>query len=145
MLIKKADDIKASEITDQKVYLNRRTFIRGAALAGTTAATALLYRKLNTVSLENPAREKLAAVRNSPSDESMRQGFVTNEKLTPIEDITNYNNFYEFSTHKQGVARASRGFVTKPWSVQVDGLVNKPGTFDLDELLRFPLEERIYR
>jgi sulfoxide reductase catalytic subunit YedY len=65
--------------------------------------------------------------------------------LTPIEDITNYNNFYEFSTNKQGVAAEARGFVTKPWNVSVGGLVNKPTTFDLEELLKFPLEERIYR
>ncbi len=145
MLIKKAHDIKSSEITDKKVYLNRRTFLRGAALAGTTAATALLYRKLNPASQEKPAGEKLVNIRNLPTDDSLRQGFVTKEELTPIEDITNYNNFYEFSTDKQGVARASRGFVTRPWSVQVDGLVNKPGTFDFEELLRFPIEERVYR
>ena len=70
---------------------------------------------------------------------------MVTDNLTPIEDITNYNNFYEFSTDKQAVARESKGFVTRPWSVSVDGLVNKPKTFDLEELLRFPLEERIYR
>ena len=80
-----------------------------------------------------------------PSGESVRRGFPANEKLTPIEDITNYNNFYEFSTNKQSVASESRGFVTKPWAVSVEGLVNKPKTFDLDELLRFPQEERVYR
>ncbi len=145
MLIKKADDIKSSEITDKSVYLNRRNFLRGATLAATTAATALVYRKLNPAAEENPAGEKLTSIRNVPTGESIRKGFVTNEELTPIEDITNYNNFYEFSTSKRGVATASRGFVTRPWSVQVDGLVNKPGTFDLEELLRFPFEERIYR
>src|SRR5262249_53914538 len=66
------------------------------------------------------------------------------DKLTPIEDITNYNNFYEFGTSKS-VAAAAKGFVTRPWSIEVGGLVNKPGVFDLDEILRFPLEERVYR
>jgi sulfoxide reductase catalytic subunit YedY len=67
------------------------------------------------------------------------------EKLTPLEDITNYNNFYEFSSNKASVASASRGFVTRPWTVSVGGLVNKPTSFDLDELLRFPQEDRVYR
>ncbi len=145
MLIKKPEDIKSSEITDKKVYLNRRSFMRGAALVATTAATTLLYRKLNPSAEEKPAGEKLISVQNAPDDEALRQGFKVTDKLTPIEDITNYNNFYEFSTDKQGVAREAKRFVTRPWSVVVDGYVNRPGTFDLDELLRFPLEERIYR
>jgi len=62
-----------------------------------------------------------------------------------LEDITNYNNFYEFSTSKGSVASAAKGFVTRPWTVSVEGMVNKPRTFDLDELVKFPLEERIYR
>jgi sulfoxide reductase catalytic subunit YedY len=145
MLIKKPDDIKSSEITDKKVYLNRRLFMRGAALAATTAATSLLYRKLNPPPVERPKGEALLTVENAAADERISEGFTTNEKLTSIEDITNYNNFYEFSTDKQGVASAARGFVTKPWTVAVDGLVNKPKTFDLDELLKFPIEERVYR
>jgi sulfoxide reductase catalytic subunit YedY len=145
MLIKKPDDIKSSEITDKKVYLNRRLFMRGAALAVTTAATGLLYRKLNPAPAERPKGEALVTVENAAADERIREGFTTNEKLTSIEDITNYNNFYEFSTDKQGVASAAKGFVTRPWTVAVDGLVNKPKTFDLDELLQFPIEERVYR
>jgi sulfoxide reductase catalytic subunit YedY len=86
------------------------------------------------VTIEKPAPDKRAS-----------EGFTVNEPLTSIEDITNYNNFYEFSTNKQSVATASRGFVTRPWSVAVGGLVNKPTTFDLDELLRVPQEERVYR
>ena len=145
MLIKKPEDIKSSEITDQKVYLNRRLFLRGAALVATTAATGLLYRKLNPAAEEKPAGDKLVSVQTAPTDEAIRQGFKVTDNLTPIEDITNYNNFYEFSTNKQGVAREAKRFVTRPWSVVIDGYVNKPRTFDLEELLRFPLEERIYR
>src|SRR3989441_7769763 len=144
MLIKKPVDIKFSQITAKRVYLNRRLFMRGAALAATTAATALLYRKLNPPPLETPKGDKLGNV-SKPSSESASKGFTVREKLTAIEDITNYNNFYEFSTNKQSVASESRGFVTKPWAVSVEGLVNKPKTFDLDELLRFPQEERVYR
>ena len=145
MLIKKPDEIKSSEITDKTVYLNRRLFMRGAALLGTTAATALLYRRLNQPTAEKPAGEKLANITQAPQDERLRQGFTVNEKLTPIEDITNYNNFYEFSTDKQSVASEAKGFITKPWNVVVDGLVNRPTTFGLEELLKFPLEERVYR
>jgi len=145
MLIKKPEDIKSSKITDKKVYLNRRLFMRGAALVATTAATGLLYRKLNPAAEEKPAGDKLVSVQTSPTHEAIRQGFKVTDNLTSIEDITNYNNFYEFSTNKQGVAREAKRFVTRPWSVVVDGYLNKPRTFDLDELLRFPLEERIYR
>ncbi len=145
MLIKKPEDIKSSEITDKKVYLNRRTFTRGAALVATTAATSLLYRKLNPSAEEKPAGDKLLSVQQTSAEEAVRQGFKVTDNLTPIEDITNYNNFYEFSTDKRGVAREAKRFVTRPWSVVVDGYVNKPRTFDLEELLRFPLEERIYR
>ncbi len=145
MLIKRPDSIKSSEITDKKVYLNRRFFMRGAALAATTVATGALYRRLNSPAVEKSAGEKLANVAQLASDDAVRQGFRVNEKLTTLEDITNYNNFYEFSTDKRGVAVASRGFVSKPWQVLVGGLVNKPTTFDLDDLLKFPLEERIYR
>lgn len=138
------NEIKSSEITDKKGYLNRRLFIRGAVLATTTAATGLLYRKLNPAGVEKPPGEALAVQKTSTVDQ-VRNGFRTNEKLTAIEDITNYNNFYEFSTSKQGVATAAAGFVTKPWDVSVGGLVNKPQTFGLEELLKFPQEERIYR
>ena len=139
------NDIKSNEITDKKTYLNRRLFMRGAALATTTAATGLLYRKLNPPAVEKPKGDTLVTVANSATGNRARDGFTTNEKLTDIANITNYNNFYEFSTSKEGVAAAATGFITKPWNVSVDGLVNKPTTFGLEELLKFPQEERIYR
>lgn len=145
MLIKKPEDIKASEITDQKTYLNRRLFIRAAALAGTATASTLLYRKLNPPPAEQPSGVKLIESSRLPDQEAIEQGYRLKDPLTPIGDITNYNNFYEFSTSKDGVAYAAKGFVTRPWTVSVAGLVNKPRTFDLDELLKFPLEERVYR
>ncbi len=145
MVIKQPDEIKSSEITDKKVYLNRRAFMRAAALAGTTVATGLIYRKLNPPIAGKVQGEPLLSVTQPASDEAVSQGFKVNEKLTALEDITNYNNFYEFSTNKKSVAVEARGFVTRPWTVVVDGLVNKPTTFDIDQLLKFPLEERIYR
>ncbi len=144
MLIKKPDDIKSSEITDEKTYLSRRTFMRLAALAATTTATGLLYRKFAVRPRIIRPSVKIAdlqkqATTNAPS-------WATNEKPTSFEDITNYNNYYEFSTSKSGVAEEAQGFVTRPWTVTVEGLVNKPKVYDFDEILRIsPPEERIYR
>jgi sulfoxide reductase catalytic subunit YedY len=146
MLIRKPDDIKSREITDEKVYLNRRLFLRGAILAGSVTATGFLYRKLNVPDAVVTEQPKIADVIKAASDEGMRSAFKVNEALTSFEDITNYNNFYEFSPVKESVAGAARGFVTRPWTVEVGGLVNKPKTFDLDDLLKLsPPEERIYR
>jgi len=141
MLIKKADDIKSSEITPQNLYLSRRLFIRGAALAGGAVATGLVYRYFTGHGDVAQSGEKIADLQPPPQ--------ITppiNEKLTPYEDITHYNNFYEFSTDKLEVASKARRFVTRPWTVTVEGLVQKPRTFDIDDLLRIsPPEERIYR
>ena len=133
------------KVTDKSVYLNRRTFMRGAVLAGTATASTLLYRRLNPPPPEKVDGDKLATTENAPKEEAIKEGYSVADTLTPLEAITNYNNFYEFDTSKGGVARAAKGFVTRPWAVTVEGLVNKPKVFDLDELLRFPLEERIYR
>ena len=143
MLIKKSSDIKSSEITDEQVYLNRRLFMRGAILAGSVAATGFIYRKLNPPAAEIPQGQTIH-VESAPAVNTA-SGFKTDEPLTPLADITNYNNFYEFSTEKRAVAAAAKGFATKPWAVSVDGLVNKPKTFDLDDLLKIDQEERIYR
>ncbi|HEY3135116.1 MAG TPA: protein-methionine-sulfoxide reductase catalytic subunit MsrP [Blastocatellia bacterium] len=141
MLIKKPDDIKGSEITDKKSYLTRRLFIRGAALAGSTIATGLIYRHFTSHSEESQAGEKIADVQTAPAVIP-----PLNEKETSYEDITHYNNFYEFSTDKRGVAEKAKGFVTRPWTVAVEGLVHKPRVFDIDDLFKIsPPEERIYR
>lgn len=146
MLIKKPNDIQSSEITDEKVYLNRRSFIRGAVLVGSVAATGFVYRKLNPPPTVVEERAKIVGLVKTPAEEAMRQGFKVDEALTSLEDITNYNNFYEFSTTKQAVASAARGFITRPWTMEVGGLVNKPKNLDIDDLLKLaPPEERIYR
>ena len=132
------------KVTEKSDYLNRRTFMRAAVLAGTATASTLLYRRLNPPPAEHVEGEKLATV-NAPKAEALKEGYAISDTLTPLEAITNYNNFYEFDTSKSGVAYAAKGFVTKPWAVTVEGLVDKPKVFDLDELLKFPLEERIYR
>jgi sulfoxide reductase catalytic subunit YedY len=140
-----ADKIKSSEITDKKTYLNRRLFMQGAALAGTATASTLLYRRLNRPPAKPVEGQKLADVKKTSEADAIKQGFSVAEERTPFEAITSYNNFYEFDSSKSGVAYAAKGFITKPWAVSVGGLVNKPKIFDLDELLKFPLEERVYR
>jgi sulfoxide reductase catalytic subunit YedY len=140
MLIKKPEDIKSSEITDENLVLNRRNFIRGTVLAVTATATGLLYRKLAT-----PSREKSNI---DPANINPSGGYFTaeGEAANDFEDITNYNNFYEFSTNKQSVAVKAKNFVTRPWTVEVGGLAHQPKTFDLDEILKLtPLEDRVYR
>jgi sulfoxide reductase catalytic subunit YedY len=144
MLVKKPEDIKSNEITDEKLYLNRRNFIRGAALASTVTATALLYRGLTSSARRTESPAETASVETiKPPPEGVP---IDGEALTPFEDITHYNNFYEFTTNKQAVAREARDFVTRPWTVSVEGLVNKPKVFDIDDLLKIaPPEERVYR
>lgn len=132
--------IKASEITPENVYLNRRNFIRAGLIAGTTAATALTYRYFG--SQPRSAADSVAATIETVKPANLRP---TGETPNSIEDITNYNNFYEFSTDKSSVAREAEDFITRPWTVEVGGLVQNPATFNIEELLRFDQEERIYR
>src|SRR5262245_25404369 len=120
MLIKKPDDIPSSEITDEKTYSTRRRFIRGAVLAATVSSTAYLYRKLATPRRLEPGIEPVRA------KEASGYFTATGEAATGFADITNYNNFYEFSTDKRGVALEAKGFVTRPWTVNVGGLAHKP-------------------
>src|SRR6266404_1975124 len=146
MAIKKTEDIKSSEITDKSTYLNRRNFIRGAALLATTADTAGIYRALNPPPPPPRIAQKIEnIVRVEPSNFA-ENAYKTTEKQTSLAEITNYNNFYEFTTDKAGVAALAAKFVSRPWTVAVGGLVNKPATFDIDDLLKLaPQEERVYR
>jgi methionine sulfoxide reductase catalytic subunit len=138
MVIKKPNEIKSSEITDEKTYLNRRNFIRAGLLAGTTLATAGVYRFINP---PPPKSVETAEISNIVKPTN----FQTEEKLNTFAEITNYNNFYEFSTSKTAVARKTENFITRPWTIEVGGLVQKPKTFDIEDLLNFAQEERIYR
>jgi len=138
MVIKNPNEIKSSEITSEQTYLNRRNFIRAGLLAGTTLATAGVYRFINPP----PPKEVVTA---EIQDIAKPPDFRTEEKLNSFQEITNYNNFYEFSTTKTAVARQAEDFVTRPWTVEVGGLVQKPKTFGIEDLLKFEQEERIYR
>ena len=114
------DRIADSEITPREVYLNRRTFMRAGLLAATAAGTALLYR---TAQPRQPGHDRDAGHRRARSPRRTPNGFWVDEPLTPRASILNYNNFYEFSTDKDGVAAAAAGFKTTGW--QVDG--RRPG------------------
>ena len=120
MLIRRAPDIKSSEITPEALYFGRREFIAAASAAAVGLAAPAMARAL-------PA--------GTPDD-----------KPNSYDDITHYNNFYEFGTGKEDPARNGGSLRTRPWTVEVSGLVAKPGRYDLDDLLRGQtIEERIYR
>ncbi len=135
---KRPNDIKSSEITPENIYVNRRNFIRAGLLAGTTLATAGIYKFINP---PPPKEVETAAIADVVKETETKLG----DELTSLENITNYNNYYEFSTSKTAVARAAEDFVTTPWTVSVEGLVQKPKVFGIEELLKFTQEERIYR
>jgi methionine sulfoxide reductase catalytic subunit len=136
MLIKKASDIRASEITDQNVYLGRRRFLQAAGGAALIMAAGIAPYLSSAEAGES--REKLAGIGKS--------SLSTDEPLTPYEDVTNYNNFYEFSTDKYTPAKLAKDFRTKPWTVTVEGECQKPAVYHLEDLLKaHTLEERIYR
>jgi sulfoxide reductase catalytic subunit YedY len=130
MLIRRPADILPSEITDSGLYLARRRFM---AQAGTLAlATAL------PASLVNAAGQSLGPLAKSP--------FSASEAQTPYKAATTYNNFYELGTDKEDPAQNTHRLKPTPWTLRIEGLVNKPQTFGIEQLLKLvPLEERIYR
>lgn len=131
--------IHPSEITPEHLYLSRRQFI---AAAGAVAASAVL----SACGVPTPASAPASSTASSVAGLKVsKDADELGDKLTSYENITNYNNFYEFSLDKEDVARRAQNFKTAPWAVQVGGLVNKPRTFSIDDLLKFEQEERIYR
>jgi methionine sulfoxide reductase catalytic subunit len=129
-------------ITPKSTYLSRRTFLQALGLGGSLAATGVLYRKFLAPMRRGRMGEKIQTI--VPSAQPSAPPLA--EARTSYESITNYNNFYEFSTDKREVAYASRNFNTRPWAVEIDGLCAKPGTFDLDKILKLaPHEERVFR
>ncbi len=140
MLIRKRSpsDIPASEITPEGVYLNRRSFMRRATLAtGAVLASGGITSLLGACEREGAPAE----TRESGGDIVQQK-----DELTPYEDVTTYNNFYEFGTDKSDPADNSREFVTRPWTVKVDGLVAKPADYAIGDFVKpHKLEERVYR
>ena len=138
MLVKKAAGIRSSEITPKSIYMNRRRFLSDAALTG---AVLLAGRALWPIAF-SPADARAGTELSGITKSS----FSTDEKLTPLNDVTHYNNFYEFGTGKEQPAGLAKNFRTTPWTVSVEGEVQKPAVYDLDQIMKLaPLEERIYR
>ncbi len=124
MLIRKPDLIRSSEITPKDVYMNRRRLLGLGAIG-------LLGSRLEAAKLEG--------VKKNPA-------YVVDEKVNRFEEITGYNNYYEFGTNKDDPAKNAGNFKTNPWQVKVEGLCAKPKVYDLDSLLKLaPMEERVYR
>jgi sulfoxide reductase catalytic subunit YedY len=144
--LKEPNKILNREITPPAVYFNRRNFIRTGILAASAVATGAVYRTLNPVGRGKIQTAKIEGVTQPPATTNGASGFHVDEPMTSVEDITHYNNYYEFSTDKERVATVSEHFQTKGWQVSVEGLVNKPKVFGLDDLLKIsPPEERVYR
>ncbi len=138
MLIKNDNELKYSEITPKTTYMNRRQILKtlgitGAAMLGGTAISRLV----------SPAATVSAGTK---LDVTVKSPYSTTEKQTSFDDVTHYNNFYEFGTDKSDPAKNAGKFRTSPWVVSVEGDVKNPRKFTMDELLKLaPLEERIYR
>lgn len=144
MLIKTKSglDIPSSEITPKHVYLNRRTFMKGAAVAAAAGLVAACRP-------EPPSGPVAPAAVSEGSTDTAAVTVQTDElgdPLTTYNDVTTYNNYYEFGTSKDDPAKNAQDFTTSPWQVAVGGLVNNPGTYDITDLRsKFDQEERIYR
>jgi methionine sulfoxide reductase catalytic subunit len=137
MLIRNVSDVRSSEITPESVYVDRRRFLRTAA-AGAAGIAAASWFAGRDAPLDVDAQTPLANLVAGP--------FSTDEKPNAFDDITRYNNFYEFGLDKEDPMRHAGRLTTRPWTVKVDGLVQKPAEFDIDALMRdHPLEERTYR
>jgi len=141
MLIKKAADLRESDVTPKETFLRRREFL---AVAGSTAVAVAtnglgpVFTGTPTAAAQNPAAQKLTNLKKSP--------FSTDEKLNSYKDITTYNNFYEFGLDKADPGKYAHTLKPKPWSVVVEGQCGKPGTYNIEDIMKYaPLEERIYR
>ncbi len=137
MLIGRSPHLTYADVTPQAVYLNRRKFLGGLGIA---TAAALAGRGL--LDLVSPSR----AVSANTKLTTIKGPFSTNEKINSYNDVTHYNNFYEFGVDKDQPAKNAQRFVTSPWTVSVGGEVKKARKFSIEEILKLaPLEERIYR
>jgi len=149
MFIGKPSRIPAGEITNEGTYLNRRLFLRAGIVAASAAATGWVYRKINPLTGQEqlpPSLANFIVPSTQPATRQSTAGFTVDEPRTSFQDITHYNNFYEFSLEKESVADAATGFIARPWQVSVGGLCRKPAVFDIDDLFKIaPAEERVYR
>jgi sulfoxide reductase catalytic subunit YedY len=138
MLMRKSPELSYADITPKSVYLDRRKFLRAMGIVG---ATAVAGKGLLDLAL--PSQAALAA---SQFTGLIKSPFSTTEKPNTLNDVSHYNNYYEFGTDKSDPAKYAQNFKTSPWAVSVEGEVAKPRKFTMDEILKLaPLEERIYR
>jgi sulfoxide reductase catalytic subunit YedY len=139
-------DPPSSEITPEQVYLRRREFMRNAGRTVLTAAgvaTGLSW--LTGGAQKRRILDERPDQQVTPLASAKPEAFRANEQPTSYDDITHYNNFYEFGLDKEDPALNARALVTRPWTLEVSGEVAKPRRFELDELLAFEQEERVYR
>src|SRR5258708_18417220 len=138
MWLRKAPDLTYADVTPRSVYLHRRKFLRAMGVGGATASLGKGLFDLAWPPHAEFAGTKIAGLAKS--------AFSTTEKQNSYDEVTHYNNFYEFGTDKTEPARNSKNFNISPWSVSIEGEVKKPRKFTMDEILKIaPLEERIYR
>jgi sulfoxide reductase catalytic subunit YedY len=138
MLIKKAADLRESEVTPQDLYVRRREFLQVAGSTAVAVASGTLFAGTATAA-QNPAAQKLTGLRK-------RDDLGTTEALNSYKDVTTYNNFYELGLDKGDPAANQKYLKPRPWSVTVEGECAKPGTYNIEDIMKwFPLEERIYR
>jgi methionine sulfoxide reductase catalytic subunit len=138
MLIRKTAELTYADVTPRQIYLDRRKFLAAMGIAGVAAISGRELFRLAVPSEKAYAGTKFANLQKS--------SFSTSEKQNTFEDVTHYNNFYEFGTDKSDPAKYAKDFKTSPWIVSVEGEVGKPRKFTMDEILKIaPLEERIYR
>lgn len=130
--------IKSSEITPEHIYLSRRKFLQAAGLFAANVVLLAACGRQPTPLATSPTTSVVAAPSRDEADE-------LGNALTPLATVLGYANYYEFTLNPTAVARLSQGFSISPWQVAVGGLVNKPKTFDIDDLRTFEQEERIYR
>lgn len=142
MLIRKPDDIPSSAITPKELFQNRRDFMRNAGVTAAAASAAVLGVN-RLADIVSPGTRALADSKLQTVKSSLT---TTGEQLTSLQDITHYNNFYEFGVEKDQPAKNAGGLPTRPWTVRIEGKVKTPKTFDIDALLKLrPLEDRVYR
>jgi sulfoxide reductase catalytic subunit YedY len=146
-----------SEITPEHIYINRRRFMQAGSLAaGAIALAACAPGRSPSEAIQDAEanREQVVELLDGelPAALAYEQAFASaptdelGDPLNKFEEITNYNNFYEFSTNKEAVAQLSQDFKAYPWTIEVSGLVNNPQTFAIEDVYRkFVQEERIYR
>jgi sulfoxide reductase catalytic subunit YedY len=150
MLIKKEPAIRSSDITDEKVYFHRRAFLKLTGGAALTAAAAPLLagcsgRTMSAESMETRGDGPFDAAQ-TPLSGYKEKAVTTDEALNTFDEITSYNNFYEFGTGKSDPKRYAGMMKTSPWTVKIDGLCDKPADYHLEDLIKpLALEERIYR